>query len=62
MAELARLSAPTACVLRDGRTVEVPASGLVPGDHVLLAGGPRARGCGGRRGPLPGRRRVTRDR
>ena len=39
MAELARLSAPTARVLRDGRTAEVPAGGLVPGDHVLLAGG-----------------------
>ena len=39
MAELALLSAPTAHVVRDGRTVEVPASSLVPGDRLLLAGG-----------------------
>jgi Ca2+-transporting ATPase len=39
MAELARLSAPSARVRRDGRVVQVPASSLVPGDHVLLAGG-----------------------
>ena len=39
MAELALLSAPTARVRRDGRVVQVPVSNLVPGDHVLLAGG-----------------------
>jgi Ca2+-transporting ATPase len=39
MAELALLSAPSAHVRRDDRVVRVPADTLVPGDHVLLAGG-----------------------
>jgi Ca2+-transporting ATPase len=38
---LGQLTAPTALVLRDGATVEVPASSLVSGDVVLLAEGSR---------------------
>ncbi|KRE96308.1 hypothetical protein ASG76_04580 [Nocardioides sp. Soil774] len=39
MAELGRLSAPTALVRRDGVLATVPASQLVPGDEVVLASG-----------------------
>jgi P-type Ca2+ transporter type 2C len=39
MAELGRLSAPTALARRDGVLATVPASQLVPGDEVVLASG-----------------------
>jgi len=41
MRALARLSAPRADVVRDGRTRHVPAEDLVPGDLVLLTSGSR---------------------
>ncbi len=39
MAALKRLAAPTATVLRDGRTESLPADRIVPGDVVLLEAG-----------------------
>ena len=39
MEALARMSAPTADVIRDGRIQTVAASGLVPGDIVMLEAG-----------------------
>jgi calcium-translocating P-type ATPase len=41
MAAIRRLLAPRAAVLRDGRRVEVAATGLVPGDVVLVEAGDR---------------------
>ncbi|HEU4990337.1 MAG TPA: HAD-IC family P-type ATPase [Gemmatimonadaceae bacterium] len=41
MRALARLSAPQASVVRDGKPRAVPGAGLVPGDLVLLAPGSR---------------------
>lgn len=38
---LSRLAAPKAHVVRDGREIEIPGNGLVPGDLVLLASGGR---------------------
>ena len=38
---LKALSAPTARVMRDGKTIELPAALLVPGDIVLLESGDR---------------------
>jgi Ca2+-transporting ATPase len=39
MEALKAMAAPMATVLRDGRTTAIPASGLVPGDLVLLEAG-----------------------
>jgi P-type Ca2+ transporter type 2C len=39
VAALQRMSAPTATVRRDGREQRIPASGVVPGDVLLLAEG-----------------------
>ena len=37
--ELRRMSAPMACVLRDGQAQKLPAAQLVPGDVVVLEAG-----------------------
>jgi Ca2+-transporting ATPase len=39
LAALREATAPTAHVLRDGATLEIPAASLVPGDVMLLSGG-----------------------
>ena len=39
---LREMAAPTATVLRDGETVQIPAREVVPGDVLLLAAGDRA--------------------
>lgn len=39
MAALLRLEVPTATVLRDGHALHLPASGLVPGDLILVEAG-----------------------
>ncbi len=41
MAALKEMAAPTAKVIRGGEQGEIPASGLVPGDVILLAAGDR---------------------
>jgi P-type Ca2+ transporter type 2C len=41
LASLRELSAPTARVIRDGKRVVIPASGLVPGDLIELEAGDR---------------------